>query len=100
MAVEDAIVLAEMLGAPGIVDDTLQAFGARRYPACKFVQDASRRVGEAGATEDPQSCTLRNARMRSAQQQVDAFYRTKCWGADHAYQRGTGSSLSCRRICW
>jgi 2-polyprenyl-6-methoxyphenol hydroxylase-like FAD-dependent oxidoreductase len=75
MAVEDAVVLAEMLADHGISDATLRAFGERRYPMCRFVQDASRQVGEAGAVEDAASCALRNAAMREgAQRQVDAFY--------------------------
>lgn len=76
MAVEDAVVLAEMLAADGICEPTLQAFGKRRYPMCRFVQDASRKVGEAGAVEDAASCARRNTAMQAtAQQQVDAFYR-------------------------
>lgn len=76
MAVEDAVVLAEMLAADGIGEATLQAFGKRRYPMCRFVQDASRKVGEAGAVEDAASCARRNTAMQAvAQQQVDAFYR-------------------------
>lgn len=48
-----------------------------RQPACKFVQDASRQVGEAGANEAPQSCVLRNAAMnKTAQQHVGVFYRS------------------------
>lgn len=76
MAVEDAVVLAEMLAADGIGEQTLQAFSQRRYPMCRFVQDASRKVGEAGAVEDAASCARRNTAMQAtAQQQVDAFYR-------------------------
>lgn len=76
MAVEDAVVLAGMLAAGGISEQTLRAFGERRYPMCRFVQDASRKVGEAGAVEDAASCARRNTAMRAtAQQQVDAFYR-------------------------
>ncbi|QSI32248.1 FAD-dependent oxidoreductase [Variovorax sp. RKNM96] len=76
MAVEDAVVLAEMLGGDGINEHTLKAFGERRFPMCRFVQDASRKVGEAGAVEDAASCARRNAAMQqTAQQQVDAFYR-------------------------
>ncbi|QNK68342.1 FAD-dependent oxidoreductase [Variovorax sp. PAMC26660] len=76
MAVEDAVVLAEMLAADGIGEQTLQAFGQRRYPMCRFVQDASRKVGGAGAVEDAASCARRNTAMQAtAQQQVDAFYR-------------------------
>lgn len=80
MAVQDAVVLAELLadlpaeGAP--LDATLHAFGQRRYPMCRFVQDASRKVGEAGAQEDPETCERRNLAMReTAQGQVDDFYR-------------------------
>jgi 2-polyprenyl-6-methoxyphenol hydroxylase-like FAD-dependent oxidoreductase len=76
MAVEDAVVLAEMLAERGICEETLRAFGERRYPMCRFVQDASRKVGEAGAMEDAASCARRDAAMQTtAQQQVDAFYR-------------------------
>ncbi|SEJ51900.1 MULTISPECIES: FAD-dependent oxidoreductase [unclassified Variovorax] len=76
MAVEDAVVLAEMLAHGGISAATLRAFGERRFPMCRFVQDASRKVGEAGAVEDAAGCARRNAAMRDgAQQQVDAFYR-------------------------
>ncbi|KIQ23246.1 monooxygenase [Variovorax paradoxus] len=76
MAVEDAVVLARMLAADGIGEQTLKAFGERRFPMCRFVQDASRKVGEAGAMEDAASCARRNAAMReTAQQQVDAFYQ-------------------------
>ena len=76
MAVEDAVVLAGMLAAQGLGERTLQAFGERRYPMCRFVQDASRKVGEAGAMEDAESCARRNVAMRTtAQPQVDAFYR-------------------------
>lgn len=76
MAVEDAVVLAGMLSADGIDEQVLRAFGERRYPMCRFVQEASRKVGEAGAVEDAASCVRRNMAMRqTAQQQVDAFYR-------------------------
>ncbi|WP_432730884.1 FAD-dependent oxidoreductase [Variovorax sp. W6] len=76
MAVEDAVVLADMLARHGIAEATLRAFGERRFPMCRFVQEASRKVGEAGAMEDAESCARRNAAMREgAQQQVDAFYR-------------------------
>ncbi|WP_418125275.1 FAD-dependent oxidoreductase [Variovorax sp. 160MFSha2.1] len=76
MAVEDAVVLADMLARHGIAEATLQAFGERRHPMCRFVQEASRKVGEAGAVEDAESCARRNVAMREgAQQQVDAFYR-------------------------
>lgn len=76
MAIEDAVVLGKMLSTSASnVPDLLHRFGELRYPMCKFVQDASRRVGEAGAVEDPDTCTLRNASMRdNAQTQVNEFY--------------------------
>lgn len=76
MALEDAVLLADMLAMPGELDNTLQAFGQRRYPLCKFVQDTSRKVGEAGASEDDATLSARNRAMReSAQAQVNAFYQ-------------------------
>ncbi len=45
-------------------------------PRCSFVQEVSRRVGEAGGLENDASCIARNERMRGhAQADVDAFYR-------------------------
>ncbi|MDX3895080.1 FAD-dependent oxidoreductase [Pusillimonas sp.] len=76
MAIEDAVVLGRMLdeNTPD-VPELLRRFGQRRHPMCKFVQDASRQVGEAGAVEDPESCKARNAAMRrTAQGHVDHFY--------------------------
>lgn len=75
MALEDAIVLAAMLDGARDLAGVLADFGTRRFARCKFVQDASRRVGEAGATEDAASTVRRNERMRNAaQQDVDDFY--------------------------
>jgi len=75
MALEDAVLLAEMLAGANDIPATLAAFSARRFDRCKFVQDASRRVGEAGAIEDTEATVRRNERMRSsAQADVDTFY--------------------------
>lgn len=75
MAIEDAVVLADMLAGGQPVEDTLRAFGELRFPMCRFVQDASRKVGEAGAQEDPAALQGRNDAMRkSAQLQVDLFH--------------------------
>lgn len=76
MAIEDAVVLADMLSQSGTIEATLSGFGRRRQPVCAFVQDRSRQVGEAGAEEDAQARERRNAHMRShAQQQVDQFFQ-------------------------
>lgn len=77
MAMEDSIVLADMLAQGHDVARTLEAFGQRRQPKCAFVQQASRRVGEAGGLESASTCVARNARMREhAQADVDSFYRS------------------------
>lgn len=77
MAIEDAVALGKLLALDEPLEVLLTRFENQRHPICKFVQDASRRVGEAGAIEDPESCELRNANMRqNAQQQVDDFYNT------------------------
>ncbi len=76
MAMEDSIVLVEMLAQGRDVAQTLVDFGRQRQPKCAFVQEASRRVGEAGGQENTSTCAARNARMREqAQADVDTFYR-------------------------
>ncbi len=75
MAIEDAVVLADMLAEGGPTPETLEAFGRRRHPRCALVQDTSRRVGEAGGLEDAAACVARDAALRAnAQRNVDAFY--------------------------
>jgi 2-polyprenyl-6-methoxyphenol hydroxylase-like FAD-dependent oxidoreductase len=46
MAVEDAVVLSELLRADGELDDLLEQFMERRWPRCKLVVEASVQVGE------------------------------------------------------
>ncbi|VVD59862.1 monooxygenase [Pandoraea capi] len=78
MALEDAVMLAQRLAGGeniGDIEATLQAFGRARYPLCKFVQDVSRSVGEAGAQEHAHALASRNDTLRQdAQQKVDSFY--------------------------
>lgn len=75
MALEDAVLLADMLAEAGDIPATLTDFAERRYERCKFVQDASRRVGEAGASEDAETIKMRTPRMRlHAQNDIDIFY--------------------------
>lgn len=47
MALEDAVVLADELGADRPLVHTLQAFSERRYPRAKFVQEVSRGILDA-----------------------------------------------------
>ncbi|MBY0337536.1 MAG: FAD-dependent monooxygenase [Acetobacteraceae bacterium] len=75
MAIEDAVVLAEMLAERGPGEAVLAGFGERRHARCALVQDTSRRVGEAGGLEDEAACAARDARLReSGQATVDGFY--------------------------
>lgn len=75
MAMEDGVVLAQLLAEAASIDVALDTFGRWRQPLCAFVQDVSRRVGEQGAIESADACVARNAAMRAnAQQQVDDFY--------------------------
>jgi 2-polyprenyl-6-methoxyphenol hydroxylase-like FAD-dependent oxidoreductase len=75
MVIEDAVVLAEMLEQQGPNPEMLAAFAARRSARCSFVQEASQRVGEAGAVEDAAACLARDERLRrEGQAGVDAFY--------------------------
>jgi 2-polyprenyl-6-methoxyphenol hydroxylase-like FAD-dependent oxidoreductase len=64
MAIEDAVVLAELLGSDDSVADVLAVFERRRFPRCKFVQDLSRRTGEEGNLADPDLCRARNENIK------------------------------------
>jgi 2-polyprenyl-6-methoxyphenol hydroxylase-like FAD-dependent oxidoreductase len=64
MAVEDAVLLAELLARDEEVAAALQEFERRRFPRCKFVQDLSRKTGEDGNLSDPELCRARNENIR------------------------------------
>ncbi len=64
MAIEDAVVLAELTAGEQPLPEILESFMQRRYERCKFVQDLSRQVGEDGAESDPQKCAERDRRMK------------------------------------
>lgn len=85
MAVEDAVVLGKMLEEPfSDVPSLLTAYAQRRLPVCRFVQDRSRAVGEAGAIEDEARVVARDATMpHTAQAQVDDFYQRLVELRDH-----------------
>ncbi|MDM0053842.1 FAD-dependent oxidoreductase [Variovorax sp. J22R115] len=75
MAIQDAVVLGNLLDECLDIDALLQRFGTLRYPMCRFVQEASRKVGEAGAVETSGDCAERDRILREhAQAQVDHFY--------------------------
>jgi len=66
MAVEDAVVLAELLSQDAGISRALSEFERRRFPRCKFVQDLSRKTGEDGNLDDPDLCRTRNDNIRNA----------------------------------
>lgn len=75
MAMQDAVVLAQVLSVHDTLGEALNAFDAARFPVCAFVQDVSRAVGEAGARETIGGVGARNADMvATAQVKVDGFY--------------------------
>jgi 2-polyprenyl-6-methoxyphenol hydroxylase-like FAD-dependent oxidoreductase len=65
MAVEDAVVLAELATIDKPVAQLLDEFMVRRYERCKFVQDTSRQMGAEGNRDDPDECRARDQRYRS-----------------------------------
>lgn len=74
MAMQDAVALAMALAHHG-TDSALAVFGEARAPVCRFVQDVSRAVGEAGAAEVEGGQEQRKLEMRAtAQDKVDGFY--------------------------
>lgn len=76
LAVQDAVELARLLADDAPVPTALATFGERRAPVCRFVQEASHRVGRAGAEQDPaRHAQAMQAMPASAQSHVDDFYR-------------------------
>lgn len=68
MAMEDAVVLAEIATDPDFAPGPgLDAFMARRLPRCRFVQETSHRIGDEGQLTDPAACAARNDRIRAAE---------------------------------
>jgi 2-polyprenyl-6-methoxyphenol hydroxylase-like FAD-dependent oxidoreductase len=66
MAVEDAVVLAELIAGNDEPEATFTRFVERRYSRCKFVQDWSRAVGDQNRVIDPEACRARNAMIKQA----------------------------------
>lgn len=76
LAVQDAVVLARLLADGTPVPMALARFGERRAPVCRFVQEASHRVGQAGAEQDPaRHAEALRALPAHAQAHVDNFYQ-------------------------
>lgn len=77
MALEDAVVLAELLGTGMPVEQALTALGERRWPRCKLVQDVSHQilVTEMSITAETLPAAIRQMRAELAGQtaRVDAI---------------------------
>ncbi len=65
LAVEDALVLAELLAADVALDQALRRFTARRYERCRMVVENSVRLGELEMSRAPaqQQAELQRASM-------------------------------------
>lgn len=75
MALQDGVVLAQCLASDLPVPDALALFGQIRFETCRFVQDVSSAVGQAGAADGTITMSTRAARMRAqAQTDVDQFF--------------------------
>ncbi|WP_236581935.1 FAD-dependent oxidoreductase [Hydrogenophaga sp. BPS33] len=75
LAVQDAVELARLLADDTPIPEALSRFGERRAPMCRFVQEASHRVGSAGAVQDPaRHAEAMRAMPAHAQAHVDGFY--------------------------
>jgi len=76
MALEDAVVLAELLGTSMPAEHALTALGERRWPRCKLVQDVSHQIllNEMSVTADTLSAAIKRMRDELALQtaRVDA----------------------------
>ncbi len=70
MALEDAVVLAECLDAPGSLDERLRAFEQRRYPRARLVQDVSHAIldSEMGITPDTWDAAVAGMRAHLPEQ--------------------------------
>ncbi len=77
MALEDAVVLAELLGTGMPVEHAFAALGERRWPRCKLVQDVSRQIlaAEMAITAETLPAAIGQMRAGLPRQlgQVDAF---------------------------
>lgn len=65
MALEDAMVLVELLRAGAPLPDLLGSLHARRASRVRWVQDQSRRIGRIGQLENGWLCPVRNAVLRA-----------------------------------
>ncbi|MFA9430199.1 FAD-dependent monooxygenase [Egicoccus sp. AB-alg2] len=75
MAIEDAVVLAELLTGDPSVPEALQGYAERRYPRAKFVQDVSYGILKAElqpSDEPPPSPAEAAERMRSVWSALNA----------------------------
>ena len=64
MAVEDAVVLAELAAADLPMEERLAQFMARRYERCRYVQQTSRRTADDQQGSDPAQVEAHQKYMR------------------------------------
>ena len=64
MAVEDAVVLAELAAADLPMEERLAQFMTRRYERCRYVQQTSRRTADDQQGSDPAQVEAHQKYMR------------------------------------
>lgn len=76
MGIEDCVVLTGLLVGDRNLADKLAAFMERRFKRCMIIQEASRKAGQDGQAEDPETCARRNAMIREGgmQKMTDGLY--------------------------
>ncbi|HEB90884.1 MAG TPA: FAD-dependent oxidoreductase [Deltaproteobacteria bacterium] len=70
MALEDAVILVEMLASGASWERVLPAFIERRGPRVRFVADQSRRIGWLGQLESRPLAAFRNGLMKLVPQRI------------------------------
>ena len=77
MAIEDAVVLAELLHKLGPTEAALTAFMDRRYDRCHFVQTTAHAIGELGSLSDPDAVSRRNEEFRKIKPGTPRAHETR-----------------------
>lgn len=60
MAMEDAVVAAELFHDADAIPQAINTYQQRRYPRAKFIQQESRLMGERGQMQGRLKCYVRN----------------------------------------
>jgi 2-polyprenyl-6-methoxyphenol hydroxylase-like FAD-dependent oxidoreductase len=73
MALEDSMVLVELLRSGKPVGEVLASLAERRESRVRWVQKQSRRIGRIGQLEGARVCKLRNVALRLVPNRIHAM---------------------------